>query len=90
MTDDFRAFALSTAQSVAREEGNKMAPEMEQDLQTLMLDWADRLADRIQARMDVLGIPQNLQVRVEWAPIAPQFNIIGETYVGGMHDHESE
>lgn len=83
---DYRDFAVSTAKAIAYEEGDKLQTEMDDDLRQLMDVWANRLSERIQNRMEGLGIPQVLSISIEWTPDYPKFHITGNTYVGGPSD----
>lgn len=85
---EYRDFAVDTAVTIAQEEAQALQDAMLDDVVKLSQSWAVQLRDRIQQRMDDLGIPQVLQIEIEWNPDPPEIRMIGATYVGGASDEE--
>ena len=88
MSDDYKDFAISTAQQIANEETDKLyAKEFGDDCQELMQSWAARLSDRIDSRMTALGIAQALVIVVTWEPEnLPEFHFTGATDIGASEE----
>jgi len=82
-------FAVMTAQQVVVEETDKIQQEIIDDVGAMMESWGTRLMQRIDARMEQLGIAQDLQITVAWNPVEmPSFKFNGATDVGadGVND----
>lgn len=81
--DEYRDFAVTTAKQIVNEETERLYEECQEDLKNLMQSWAERLDDRINARMEALGIAQELAIMVTWEPEnMPVFTFTGATDVG--------
>ena len=85
---EYKDFAVDTAVTIAQEEAQAMQDVMIGDVTKLMEHWAIQLRERIQLRMEGLGIPQVLQIEIEWEPDPPEIRMLGATYVGGTSDGE--
>lgn len=83
MTENYSGFAVETAKQIVSEETYKLHQEIIDDVGNLMAAWGDRVLDRINARMEDLGISQNLEVTVSWDPEEmPMFMFRGATFIG--------
>lgn len=86
--EGYTEFAVATAIRIAEEESAKLEDEIYADVQVMLESWGDRLMERINARMDGLGIKQNLEILVSWEPEEmPVFRFKGETDTG-VEDNE--
>lgn len=83
MIEDDDTLTVVMAKQVVLEETTKLEKEILEDISNLMTEWGDRLSARISARMDTLGIMQNLSIQVTWDPKEmPIFEFTGETMNG--------
>lgn len=87
-SDDYAFFAVSTAQEIVKEEDERLQDEIHAEISALMDVWIHRVAERITARMEAVGIAQVLEIESEWdANDMPSFKYKGATHVGSI-DHE--
>lgn len=85
---DFSDFAVETARTIAREEGNLMVAEMAEDCRALVSKWANQLGDRVMRRLDAVGFAVEFEVKADWNPTSPTFTVIGSTLIEGDIDGE--
>lgn len=77
---------VAIAKAIVAEEAERLEQEMLPDIKVLMDSWVVRIAERINARLEKVGVGQILEIGISWDPE----NLPTLTFTGATEVEESD
>lgn len=84
--DEFKDFTLATNRAISRQVCEAFEQEMYDDVQGMIQKWTQTIGERIDARLEEVGLDSDFSVTIRWTNIAPVIEIVGKTNTGVESD----